>query len=53
MRTLVFGRMVVHKGRLFERGPYVLVKWSCANKRYKTNEDPNFWLNGRVQKNNK
>ena len=32
MRTLIFGRMVVQKERIYERGPYILVEWSCANK---------------------
>ena len=32
MRTLVFGQEVVDK----ERGPYIFVEWSCANKRNKS-----------------
>ena len=35
VRTLIFGRMVVHK-RLNERGPYIFVEWSCAHKRNKS-----------------
>ena len=31
MWTLVFGRMVVHKERINERGSYIFVEWSCAN----------------------
>ena len=30
--TLIFGRMVMHKGRMYERGSYILVEWSYANK---------------------
>ena len=32
MWTLIFGRMVVHKERINERGPYIFVEWSCVNK---------------------
>ena len=32
MRTLIFGRMVVHKEMTNERGPYNLVEWSCEDK---------------------
>ena len=42
MRTLSFGRMVVHKEKLYERGPYVLVEWLCANKRIKSMRTPIF-----------
>ena len=28
--------MVVHKERINERGPYIFVEWSCANKRNKS-----------------
>ena len=35
MRALIFGRMFVQKGRMYERGPDTLVGWSCANKRNK------------------
>ena len=46
-RTLIFGRMAVQKGRMYERGPYILVERSCGNKINKLmiNENPNFWLN--------
>ena len=30
--TLIFRRMVMHKGRMYERGSYNLVEWLCANK---------------------
>ena len=34
--TLIFGRMVVTKERLNERGSYFFVQWLCANKRNKS-----------------
>ena len=39
--------MAVQKGRMYERGPYILVERSCGNKINKLmiNENPNFWLN--------
>ena len=34
MRTLIFGRIVVHKERINERKKVIFVEWSCANERY-------------------
>ena len=36
MMTLIFGRMVVTKERLNEKGSYFFVEWLCANKRNKS-----------------
>ena len=36
MRTLNFDRMIMLKERMCERGPYILVEWSLANKRNKS-----------------
>ena len=33
MRTIIFGGIIVHKGRMYERGPYILVEWSFAKER--------------------
>ena len=35
-RTLIFGRVVVHKERIDQRGPYFFVEWLSANKRNKS-----------------
>ena len=51
MRTLIFGRMVVHKERINETKKIIyfcqmaVYKW----KKY-INEDPNFWSNGHALK---
>ena len=45
MRTLIFGRMVVHKERINERGSHIFVEWSPANKRNKSVRDLIFgWM---------
>ena len=36
MRTLIFHQMIVHKGTMYSRGPYILVECSCANKKKKS-----------------
>ena len=36
MRTPIPDRMIMHKGRMYERGLYISVKWSCVNKRNKS-----------------
>ena len=42
MRTLIFGRMVVHKRKIkWKRGSYILVEWSCVSKRNKSVETLN------------
>ena len=51
MRTLFFGRMVLHKEWINERKKviYFCQMVVCKQKKY-INEDPNLWLNGRALK---
>ena len=51
MRTLIFGRMVVHKERINERKKVIyFCRMVVCKGKININEDPSFWLNGRVLK---
>ena len=42
MWTLIFGRMVVHKERINEKGSNIFVEWSCVNNRNKSMRELHF-----------
>ena len=51
MRTLIFGQMVAYKERINERKKVIyFCRMVVCKGKININEDPSFWLNGRVLK---
>ena len=50
MKTLIFGRMVVHKKKINERRSYIFVEWSFENEINKSLANLNLWSNAPSRK---
>ena len=51
MRTLIFGQMVAYKERINEKKKVIyFCRMVVCKGKININEDPSFWLNGRVLK---